>query len=145
MYFCQSHGQQFVNGALFSKHKQTAKVRSSQRKEKTTLPKNGPGWIVGTENPKHLDRTTGVLNAPPGPRTFILNLSSPIPAARGASDHGRLPQERGGLGLGEETTPLASWLSCRLLQLYVPFPHHPGFGKCSWSLLVGCKGKKNPS
>ncbi len=24
-------------------------------------------------------------------------------------------------------------------------PHHPGIGKCSWSLLVGCKGKKNSS
>lgn len=24
-------------------------------------------------------------------------------------------------------------------------PHHPGFGKCSWSLLVGCKGKENSS
>lgn len=45
------------------------------------------------------------------------NLSSPIPVPRGGSDHGRLPQEGGGVGLGEERDPLASWLSCRLLHL----------------------------
>lgn len=50
---------------------------------------------------------------------------------------------RGGPG-GTTETPShhGCHADCFILRT---IPHHPGFGKCSWSLLVGCKGKKKPS
>lgn len=50
---------------------------------------------------------------------------------------------RGGPG-GTTETPShhGCHADCFILRT---IPHHPGFGKCSWSLLVGCKGEKKPS
>lgn len=97
-------------------------------------------WAEGcrTET-QSLERTTGVLKVPRGPRPSA-NLSSPIPAVPQTTgvSHRR---EGGGPGLGEETAlPHGCHADCFRLRT---IPHHPGFGKCSWSLLVGCKGKKN--
>lgn len=80
----------------------------------------------------------------PGGQGPSANLSSPIPVPHGGSDHGRLPQEGWGGPGGRWEPPLHhGWhADCFILRT---IPHHPGFGKCSWSLLVGCKGKKNAS
>lgn len=68
----------------------------------------------------------------------LANLSSPIPVPRRprASPTGR------GWGGPEGGERPPSHHGCFILRT---IPHHPGFGKCSWSLLVGCKGKKKPS
>lgn len=48
------------------------------------------------------------------------NLSSPIPVPRGGSDHGRLPQEGGGVALGEDRPPCIM-VVMPTASSYVPF------------------------
>lgn len=74
-----------------------------------------------------LDRYPKLMTEPqessrcPGGLGPSANLSSPIPVPRGDSDHGRLPQEGGGLGLGEEGDPPHIMVVMPTASSYVPF------------------------
>lgn len=123
-------------------------VRSSQkgkggRLHYPTAGRMSDKYSKHMTEPQKSSKTPGGWGVGQGPPA---NLSSPIPVAHSGSDHGLLPQEGGGVGVRprEKRHSLAQGFMPTASSLRT-IPHHPGCGKCSWSLLVGCKGKKNPS
>lgn len=105
-YFCKSHGQRFVNWATV----QTAWWGAARGRKKLHYPM---GRGLSDRNPELWANHRSPQGAP-GPETFGQPV---IPDPSSASDHRRLPQERGGWAGPGGGDSLASWLSCRLLQI----------------------------